>query len=133
MMHPRRTGNIDKIRGLAVEHQLQVVVHADVLDEPDGLMAALGNRIVNDAESDAIARQPSRQMRPCGDLAESRDSTPQFSAICHDAAKFQLKQTQPQHGTAVERRHPRCGLFSNLPHPAMATLLLSLPASAQTR
>src|SRR5271163_1018232 len=31
-------------------------------------------------------------MRARGDLAESRDSTPQFSAICHDAAKFQLKR-----------------------------------------
>ena len=58
----RRTGDIDKIGRLTVEHQRKVIVNAEIEAEIDGLMTAGSDGIVNRAEADVGAGTPSGKM-----------------------------------------------------------------------
>src|SRR5437879_3917548 len=46
-MKCRRTGNIDKVERLSIEHQFEVVINADTLDKTDCMMAPRSRRIMN--------------------------------------------------------------------------------------
>jgi hypothetical protein len=70
-MHRRRAGYIDEVRRLTVEHQIEVVVHADAFDQPNRLVSSCRDGIVGDPNTDIVARAPSGQMGLGSDLAES--------------------------------------------------------------
>ena len=74
MMQPGRTRDIDKIRSLTIEHQFEVIIHADIFDEVDSFMPPLRDGIVNGADRDILARTPAGKMRAGGNLAKSRNS-----------------------------------------------------------
>src|SRR5271154_3884565 len=77
-MQRRRTGDVDEIRRLTVEHQLEIIIHANILHQPDSFMAPLGNRIVNRSDREIRARTPSAQVSPRRNLAKTGNCTAQF-------------------------------------------------------
>ena len=66
-----RACDVDEVQALAVEHQFEVVVNADVRDEAHRMMAPLGDRVVNRDDIDLGPRTPSGKMRLRGNLAEA--------------------------------------------------------------
>src|SRR5579884_1733320 len=70
-MEGRRTRDIDEVRPLAVEHQPEIVIDPDPLQDPEGVMTPLGDRIADRGQLDRGPRRPSGQMALGGDRAEA--------------------------------------------------------------
>src|SRR5262249_13695618 len=69
---------IDKIWRLAIEHQLKVVVDANVLDQSDSFVATFCDGIVNHTKVDGFAGAPSRQMGFRRNFTKAGDCASQF-------------------------------------------------------
>ena len=72
-----RASDVDEVRPLSVEHQLEVIVHADVRDEAHRMMAPFRDGIMNRDDVNARPRTPSGKMRLRRDLAEAGNRSAQ--------------------------------------------------------
>ncbi len=91
MMQPRRTRDIDKIRRLTIEHQFEVVIHANILDQANRLMSPLRNWVMNRRNRNIVASTPSSQMRPRSNFAKPGNRPAQFSSTTHQRRQVSAK------------------------------------------
>ncbi len=75
-----RAGDIDKIRRLARQQQVEIFVDADIFDCAQRSLTPLGDRFVDRDDSDLGPLAPSGQMALFGDLAEPGDGAAQLQA-----------------------------------------------------
>jgi hypothetical protein len=87
-MEYRRARDIDEIERLAVEHQIQIVIDANVPDEVDSRVAPGGNWIVNRNDIDVVARAPADEMGARRHLAESGNRSAQHRLFNPGARGF---------------------------------------------
>ncbi len=101
----RRTRDVEKIQRLAVEHQFEVIVNADVLDEVHCAMAPRGDGIMNRDDVYVRTRPPSGKMSLRGNFAEPGDGAPQRHRRKHLLARsiFRAKTPPISHSYGLRR------------------------------